>query len=166
MSLAKMSPEVFADLFHADGNLVSHRYTLIWCAANKVLGSDWWLAVPLIPLPSATASPTPLVDARSPSRYITVTTKAGTFLTRSGICSADAQDFPDVTIAAPRTHKTFFTVRTPAFYTEQGAIESQVLSLMTKIFMGLQKLDPKFVIYAYPTNVRGTKSKVAKPISV
>ena len=29
LSFFKMSPEVFADLFQADGNLVSHRYTLI-----------------------------------------------------------------------------------------------------------------------------------------
>ena len=101
--------------------------------------------MPLVPPPSAKASDAPQAVASSSPRSVTVTTKAETFLTRSGICSADAQDFPDVTIAAPRKHKTFFTVRTPELCAAQGSIEGQVLLLMTQIFTGLQKLDPKLL---------------------
>ena len=116
-SFAKMPPEIFADLFQADRNMFSHRYSLIWCAANQELGSDWRLAVPLVRPPSAKKdSGAPSVEAPSPPRTVTGTTKARNLLTWFNICSADAHGFPDITMSAPRKHKNIFHGTNPRVF--------------------------------------------------
>ena len=153
IGISRMSFERFEPFyFPKTGNLLSNVETLVWFAANTILGSTWCLNI--IPQRQLTKKVKPIAKACKSIAFapdtITAKTLTGTFLHRNGVCSSDSRNCEDVTAGFPRTIYTFFTIRLlkVKYAGDEGIIEglANLHCALTILF----KRDPRFVLCPFP----------------
>ena len=164
IGLSKMSPENFGTrLYDADtGDLLASPETLLWIAANTVLGSSWKLRKlpphPVVPRAKVAFSTTPPSSRQ---------TSSGTFMAGSttAICSRDSRDWKlHVTKSAPRTHCSFFTLALPALTTSTKILQTdEALTALHDALNLLWTCDSKLTLYVFPTKAFDARS--AKPLT-
>ena len=163
IGLSKMTPETFGNKLYdpATGDLLASPETLLWVAANAVLGSSW--KIKTIPPQPAVLKPRVAFSENPASRQ----TASGTFLagTAATICSRDSRDWQlQVTKAAPRTYRSFFTLALPAMTTSTKPEQTdEALTALHDALTLLWTCDRRLTLYVFPT--KAFEAGTAKPMT-
>ena len=170
LSLSKMTPEVYTEWWSPmTASLIRSVHTDVWLAANKLLGSTWFLQTKPPPLRQDTAKTK--VKATLGSRKVgfmaetieVISSKTGIFITKAGVASGDSRNFQDVTKDMPRDQYTFFTIRSQQLKSEDGNRILQAIGQFYEMLTHLWKSDPSFICYVFPS--KAWKHPKSKPLT-
>eukprot|EP00536_Pseudo-nitzschia_multiseries_P012760 jgi/Psemu1/33072/gm1.33072_g len=150
IGLAKMSPECFDDLY-CKGNLMPSTEGQVWLSANRVLGSHWFFKTkPPAPAPTAVFDSSTQVSGSwsvsffpSVGAALVISSSAGHFLQRRGVCSSDSRAPVDVTEGTKCSYSSYFTLSLPRLMSPRPSdLYDEMLESLTDVLSLLWSTKP------------------------
>ena len=147
LDLAFTSPEVFDGLWTTSGILQATGETRIWCAANRLYGSHWKLAVPIL----STVKKARFAAATGPK---TTMTTHGIFVIQKGVGSRTPVDLSAAPKAIKRSFTTFLKITLPS--PPSGCVDTDGFGMVAarQALQLLFRHDTKLVLYPFPKELK------------